>query len=508
MATQQLCDCKRVVMKKIIKRYWLNKKGSLIVVLTLTTILMFCSCSQAVASGNTQLNRPVPAKDTSISHFIGEYLSKKRNDLSLYYASTVQRFYNLTNSQAAWVREGSNPKQTWEAMLFLDCVLQYGLAHEDYHPKELLYEPLHTMLEEPAKIGNREKAKFDILLSDALITLMNNLHYGKLNPVYTARKVDSGGMIPFHAENALFNAQQQPDFMSAISKVQPKSKIYANMQDHMRLLKGQYQGDCYEIPESEVRKIAINMERIRWEEVDGNTYIQINIPAYTLKFITPDSVYDFKIIVGKVSAPTPTLSSNISYMTTYPEWKISQKIFVNEIVPKAINNPLYLATNHYSIYYKNGRYLKPNKTSLLRVKQHPGLYYASQYGDCDNDPGQIVFKFPNTYGINLHDTPEQDLFKKEERALGNYCVRVERAKQFAELLLKIGNTSAKINLLDNALNRRLTRNISLKTPVPVKITYLTCIVKKGEVITFKDCYNLDKNLEMALYNTNLTLTTK
>jgi murein L,D-transpeptidase YcbB/YkuD len=250
------------------------------------------------------------------------------------------------------------------------------------------------------------------------------------------------------------------------------------------------------------------MERIRWEEVDGNTYIQINIPAYTLKFITPDSVYDFKIIVGKPSAPTPTLSSSISYMTTYPEWKIARKIFINELLPKAIADPAYLVNNHYSIYTKDGHYLKPNKTLLLKIRHNPNSYYALRYAGCDNDLGQIVFKFSNAYGINLHDTPDQNLFSKEERALSNYCLRVERAKQFAELLLRIGNTKAKISILDNALNKHLTRNISLKTPVPIKITYLTCIVKKGEVITFKDIYNLDKALEMALYNTNQTLTTK
>jgi murein L,D-transpeptidase YcbB/YkuD len=104
--------------------------------------------------------------------------------------------------------------------------------------------------------------------------------------------------------------------------------------------------------------------------------------------------------------------------------------------------------------------------------------------------------------------PEQNLFSKEQRALSNYCIRVERAKQFAELLLGTGNSANKISVLDNALSKRLTRNISLKIPVAIKITYLTCIVKKGDVIVYKDIYNLDKSLEMALYNTSQTLTIK
>ena len=46
------------------------------------------------------------------------------------------------------------------------------------------------MIEEPGRISNSKKARFDILLTDALVALMNNLHYGKLNPKYAAEKID------------------------------------------------------------------------------------------------------------------------------------------------------------------------------------------------------------------------------------------------------------------------------------------------------------------------------
>src|SRR5581483_9813734 len=108
-----------------------------------------------------------------------------------------------------------------------DCVQQYGLSHNDYHPKELLYDPLHTMIEEPAKISNARKAKFDILLTDALITLMNNMHYGKLNPEYSSDKLDEGLALSFHAETALLSARQQEKFIYAIESAQPASKQYA-----------------------------------------------------------------------------------------------------------------------------------------------------------------------------------------------------------------------------------------------------------------------------------------
>jgi len=74
-------------------------------------------------------------------------------------------------------------------MLMLDCVLQFGLSHDDYHPKELSYDLLHNILEKPGQVSAADKAKYDILLTDALVTFMNHLHYGKLNPDFPLPKL-------------------------------------------------------------------------------------------------------------------------------------------------------------------------------------------------------------------------------------------------------------------------------------------------------------------------------
>ncbi|MGZ3836090.1 MAG: L,D-transpeptidase scaffold domain-containing protein [Mucilaginibacter sp.] len=471
-------------------------------------MLLLCGSLRSFASGNVPAGKNFGGKDTSVSALIQQYLTSGKTNSILYYPKSLKRFYESGNYQAAWVERQTNTKQTWEAMLALDCVLQYGLSHDDYHPKELLYDPLHTMIEEPAKISNDKKARFDILLTDALINFMNNLHYGKLNPVYSAEKIDQGLMLPFHAEAALIAARQQTDFMSAVAKAQPQGKQYLALQDRMRVLKGQKLEDCYEVPDTEVRKIAINMERLRWAEIDDKSYIEINIPTYMLKFSTPDTTYEFKVVVGKTTAQTPTLNSNITYFTTFPEWKIPQKIFINEIVPKALADISYLENSHFSIYDKGGNYVRASKASLVQVKRNPNLYYARQSNGCDNALGQLVFRFQNQYDIYLHDTPEQQFFKKDVRTFSHSCIRVERAQELARLLLKYDDNSSKIVVLDRAMKSRLTKNITFKKPVPIKIVYLTCEVKEGVVINYKDVYNLDKRLEMALYGTPPALTEK
>jgi murein L,D-transpeptidase YcbB/YkuD len=470
--------------------------------------LLLCGALRSFASCNVQGVKKAAARDTSVSALIQQYLVSGKINAILYYPKSVGRFYESGNYKATWVEKEPDTKQTWETMMMLDCVLQYGLSHDDYHPKELLYDPLHTMIEEPGKISNDKKARFDILLTDALINLMNNLHYGKLNPVYPAEKIDDGLMLPFHAETALIAAKQQQNFTSAIAKAQPQCKQYLAMQDRMRVLKGQKLEDCYEVTDTEVRKIAINMERLRWAEIDGGSYIQINIPAYTLKFSALDSAYDFKVVVGKTTAQTPSLNSNITYFTTFPEWKIPQKIFVAEILPKAIKDISYLENSHFSIYDKAGNYVKADKATLLQIKRNPQLYSARQSNGCDNALGQLVFRFQNEYDIYLHDTPEQQLFKKDERAFSHSCIRVEKAQELARLLLKYDDNNGKIAILDRAMQSRLTKNISFKKPVPIKIVYLTCEIKEGVVINYKDIYNLDKRLEMALYGAPQTLTEK
>ncbi|HVV54968.1 MAG TPA: L,D-transpeptidase family protein [Mucilaginibacter sp.] len=446
----------------------------------------------------------VSDRDTSVSAYMQQYLGSGGNGLMLAYPNSVERFYEADNLRPVWIDRDHT--QTWDAMMLLDCVTQYGLFHADYHPDELLYQQLQTMIQDPSKISNQKKARFDIYLTDAMITLMNNLHYGKLNPFYSADKIDSGLMIPFHAETELAAALQGKDFRVTILSVQPQSKQYAAMQDYMHLLKGQYQGDCYQVPESVVRKVAINMERLRWAEIGGSVYIQVNIPSFNLKFYQPDTTYEFKVVVGKTSAPTPVLKSQITYFTTTPEWKIPQKIFTNEILPKALRDARYLDNSHFSIYNRKGEYINPTKAKLLEIKRHPQLYYARQSAGCDNALGNIVFRFANIYDIYLHDTPEQQLFKRDERAFSHSCIRVERARDLAALLLRSVKDDNKIPVMDRALKLHLTRNISLKTPVPIKITYLTCEMKQGTLITYKDIYNLDNSLEMALYNASDTLT--
>jgi murein L,D-transpeptidase YcbB/YkuD len=296
---------------------------------------------------------------------------------------------------------------------------------------------------------------------------------------------------------------KQKDFMTEIAKVQPKSKEYQDLQYHMRKLTGLLQGDCYEIPEADIRQMAINMERLRWANIEGNNYIHINIPSYNLMFHQPDTTYQFKVIVGKPGNPTPTLASDITYFTTAPEWNVPPNIFRRELLPKAMRNPNYLANNNISIYTKKGEYVPVTAAKLKQISQNPAGYSAKQSSGCDNALGQVVFRFANPFNVYLHDTPEQQLFNKKDRAFSHGCIRVEQALKLADVILTNDGSDGKIKAMHQAAAAYKKQSFTLKNALPIRITYLTCIVDDGVLTKFKDVYSLDKSLEMALYGVEL-----
>lgn len=466
--------------------------------LVLVLILALLHSSIQTKASIVKVSFPL-SSDTLLRKEILKVLADKTNLQALNYPKSVTRFYSQSDFQPIWVTAEKDVRKTWEALLMLDCVLQFGLNHPDYHPKELLYSTMHDILETSSKVSITEKARFDVLLSDALITFMNHLHFGKLNPVYTNTIIDKGELPGFCAEDVLKNALVQNDFMTAVLDVQPKVREYVLMQDYMKLMKGQYMDDCYEAPEGIVRKLAINMERLRWAAINENTFIQINIPSYTLKLCVPDTTYVFKVVVGKPGSPTPVLQSAITHFSTAPDWKVPKNIFIKEMLPKALKNLLFLDNNHLAIYDLKGKYVSPIEDSLMVIKKAPDRYYMRQSAGCDNALGRVVFRFQNAFDIYLHDTPEQQFFDRDVRPLSHGCIRIQQAEQFAAILLNLDGQKKNNKILHQAMSSYQVRVFNLIKPIPLKITYLTCEIGENGIVEYPDIYKQDAALEQTFY---------
>ena len=204
-------------------------------------------------------------RDTSVAAIIKERLANNRDGLK--YPASVKRFYQQEGFKLVWLLKDSAKMPAWDAMLLLDCLLQYGLNPADYHPKDFTYRSLNAL--QTGKGGNNKRAAFDINMTDAIITLINNLHYGKLNPQFPRARIDANNLTEFKADNALADALEWNSLSDMITDVQPQTEAYNNLQRHMLLLTTRFTGLNFITPVTEMRKIAINMERLRWIYTTG-----------------------------------------------------------------------------------------------------------------------------------------------------------------------------------------------------------------------------------------------
>jgi len=397
------------------------------------SIILCCTSAEGFSMLPANKTGALAFPQSSVVNEIRIQFSDQKSPLQLNYPGEINRLYLQMGDKLLWIAPDTVKMHAGDAMMILDCVLQYGLSHRDYHPQELLYDKLHLYTSKFSKISFAKKARFDILLTDAMLTLMNNLHYGKLNPEHSAEQIDASGFTGFRANNTLMWALRSGDFTSLVTAVQPKSKMYLNLQYRMHLLEGRYTAECYIVPESDIRKMAINMERLRWVDTDEPVYMLINIPAATLNLNTPEADYQFRAVVGKPSSPTRVQHGFIDFFT----------------LPK------------------QGRHW--------------------------------VFGSNKVMGVSIKGTDDKQLFNKKRRALSTGNVLIEHPGKLAALLLKQDDATTQIVEMNKAITNHKTQKTNLKKAIPIIITYLTCEVKEGVMITYKDIYKKDKNLELALY---------
>jgi murein L,D-transpeptidase YcbB/YkuD len=257
-----------------------------------------------------------------------------------------------------------------------------------------------------------------------------------------------------------------------------------------------------------VTDIELAMERLRWlPEFNGGRSIIVNIPAFQLWAIDDINHFDvnltnMRVVVGKaLKNQTPVLMAQMSFIEFMPYWNVPKNILKDEIIPKLIRNPGYLASQNMEMIssFGNPAKAKPvpvNKDSIeqlkrgtLRVRQRPGNR---------NSLGRVKFIFPNKDDVYLHDTPANSLFSRSRRDFSHGCVRVENPRALAEFALKNqGKWDAAT--IKKAMKSPTTQRVDLRNPIPVLFFYTTAFVDQNNNLAFyPDIYGQDAILLEAL----------
>lgn len=227
--------------------------------------------------------------------------------------------------------------------------------------------------------------------------------------------------------------------------------------------------------ESVLARIDANLERWRWIGTPPADRVEVDIAVpEAILFQAGQATLVQRAIVGAPRTRTPLFLDQIETVVFNPPWNVPAKIAIGELLPKAARDPGYLKRNRISI-------------TAGRLVQAPGP---------GNSLGRIKFDLPNPFGVYLHDTSAPGLFARARRTLSHGCMRMEKPRDLAVLLL--GGTWDRA-AVDAAIEAGETRRVPLSRPVAVFTAYRTVAVGEDGIAIFRpDVYGWDDDLIAAI----------
>ena len=365
-------------------------------------------------------------------------------------AGLLRRFYARHGFQPVWTaRPGL-------ADILINAVLrsgEHGLGPQLFHAN-LLLSPLPP-------------AQRDLVLSDAFLSYADALARGVM-PVERRRDDQALTPTPIDVAAALDAAIASPDPAGAIEALAPATPTY-------RLLR---QALAAGNPSAaRAQAIKVNLERERWlpRHLPPDR-VWVNAADERLVLYRDDQpIFSTRVIVGQDDDrnQSPEFQATIDGVLFNPPWNIPQYIATEEILPKTVNDPDYLA-RHNMVFLPNGG-----------LQQRAGPNSAL---------GQIMFLMQNRFDVYLHDTPSKNLFGRADRRISHGCIRVEKPRELAALLMQ-----QPVESIDQEIATGSTNRGSLPRPVPVFVVYETAFADADGRLQYRpDVYGRDALVNSAL----------
>jgi murein L,D-transpeptidase YcbB/YkuD len=246
-----------------------------------------------------------------------------------------------------------------------------------------------------------------------------------------------------------------------------------------------------------VAQLQNSLERWRWlPEPYLHARLMVNLPEFVLRGYDPDHNLDFtmRVVVGQVMGQhrTPVFTHMMKYLVFRPYWNVPVDIARKELVPHMTANRGYLTSKNFEVTNNKGIVqadytAKQVAQGAVMVREKPGP---------KNSLGLVKFIFPNQYDIYLHSTPAVSLFERSRRDFSHGCIRVQQPVDLAVWVLQ-GQGDWDEDKVQEAMNDGPdNKTVSLKTPLPIVIFYLTAVVAEdGQTHFFDDIYGYDAEMQ-------------
>jgi murein L,D-transpeptidase YcbB/YkuD len=246
-----------------------------------------------------------------------------------------------------------------------------------------------------------------------------------------------------------------------------------------------------------VAQLQNSLERWRWlPEPYLHARLMVNLPEFVLRGYDPDHKLDFtmRVVVGQVMGQheTPVFTHMMKYLVFRPYWNVPVDIARKELVPHMASSHGYLAGKNFEV--TNNKGVVQTDYTAKQVAQ--GAVMVREKPGPKNSLGLVKFIFPNQYDIYLHSTPAVSLFERSRRDFSHGCIRVQKPADLAAWVLQ-GQGDWDEDKVQEAMNDGPdNKTVSLKTPLPIVIFYLTAIAAEdGHTHFFDDIYGYDAEMQ-------------
>jgi L,D-transpeptidase YcbB len=241
-----------------------------------------------------------------------------------------------------------------------------------------------------------------------------------------------------------------------------------------------------------LQQLSMSVNYYRWLSciTQNQQVIVANIPAAYLKVYQNNNVVlQMRMIVGKKTTPTPTLSSRVDEVVLYPYWHVPYSIATKELLPAIKRSPAFVDAGNYQILNGDGKIVDPYGINWHVLSQSYFPYTIRQSTGCDNALGLLKLNFYNPFSVYLHDTPNKNLFSMNKRYFSHGCMRLQNPMALGHLVLK--NNGIAIDTLSQKGCLRNQAPIAVPAPghLPVVVWYNPAGVDStGRVLFFEDVY--------------------
>jgi len=335
-------------------------------------------------------------------------------------------------------------------------------------------------------------ALYNQFINDSIITsvanhFFNDLAYGNRIPA-----LDYNGVkFKFNVNEVPLMVQKYVELESINELVKYYLKKYKEVSIILDTLKYYQSNNTTQFNKIKILQKAAN--DFRWLNAikKSNKFILVNIPSAQLKAYDSNKlIMAMRVIVGKSTTPTNTLSSTINRLILNPYWMVPKSIIKNEMFDKYKADKDYFFKNGFTLINEKYKTVDPCNIDISKYSKDYFPFIVRQGTGLDNSLGLLKIEFDSPSSIYLHDTPQKDLFKNAKRFYSHGCIRMERPIEIGNWLLQ--NNRIAIDTFDFKQPSKYT------TPRPILVTISTQVIvwyslidfdNKGALKFYQNVYN-------------------